>query len=94
MPAGTFNRRAIVAHGRLAIGKENGSVAAIRLTEAVLNGPPVLTSVRSPKSAGPIVSAVTPIPESIPIPITRAVIISVTRAIIVAIATRTVAAKV
>jgi hypothetical protein len=69
-----------------------GSVAAIRLTEPVLNGPTVLTSVRSPKSAGPIVSSVTPVPESIPIPITRAVIISVTRAVIVAIATRTVAA--
>ena len=69
-------------------------LASIRLTEAVLNGPTVLTSVRSPKSAGPIVPAVTPIPESISIPITRAVIISVTRAIIVAIATRTVAAQV
>ena len=95
--AQTQRRQSEVAYtgenpGRLADGR--GSVASIRLTEAVLNGPTVLTSVRSPKSAGPIVSAVTPIPVSIPIPITRAVIISVTRAIIVAIATRTVAAKV
>jgi hypothetical protein len=52
-----------------------GSVAAIRLTKAVLNGPTVLTSVRSPKSAGPIVSAVAPIAvtlPSIPVPVSVA----------------------
>ena len=56
------------------------SVAPIWFAEAVLNGPTVLTSVRSPKSTGPIVSAVAPVAVTlpsipVPVPVAGAVVV-------------------